>query len=67
MLPAALDWRWVLGRQDRPYSTMRPLRQKKAGDWLNVARELAGGLAQIALWPEAPQPGTSVLPIQSRA
>ena len=68
MLPAAPDWRWLLGRQDSPwYPTMRLFRQKKAGDWLNVTRELAGALAQIALWPEAPQPGTSVLPIQSRA
>jgi len=68
MLPAAPDWRWLLGRQDSPwYPTMRLFRQKKAGDWLNVTRELAGALAQIALWPKAPQPGTSVLPTQPPA
>jgi tetratricopeptide (TPR) repeat protein len=68
MLPAAPDWRWLLGRQDSPwYPTMRLFRQKKAGDWLNVSHELAEALAQIALWSEAPQPGTSVLPIQSPA
>ena len=68
MLPAAPDWRWLLGRQDSPwYPTMRLFRQKKAVDWLNVTRELAGALAQIALWPKAPQPGTSVLPTQPPA
>ena len=64
MLPTVPDWRWLLGRHDRPYPTMRLFRQKKAGDRPNVARELAGGLAQIALWHKAPQPGTSVLPTQ---
>jgi hypothetical protein len=55
-------------RQDSPwYPAMRLFRQKKAGDWLNVTRELAGALAQIALWPKAPQPGTSVVPIQPSA
>jgi ADP-heptose:LPS heptosyltransferase len=68
MLPTAPDWRWLLGRQDSPwYPAMRLFRRKKAGDWLNVTRELAGALAQIALWPKAPQPGTSVVPIQPSA
>jgi hypothetical protein len=68
MLPATPDWRWLLGRQDSPwYPTMRLFRQRKAGDWLGVAREIAAALAQLALWRQPPQPGTSVPEIQPSA
>jgi tetratricopeptide (TPR) repeat protein len=68
LLPAEPDWRWLLDRPDSPwYPTMRLFRQKNAGDWLSVARELATALAQIALWPAAPQPVTSLSPLQASA
>jgi tetratricopeptide (TPR) repeat protein len=41
-LTAVPDWRWLLGRQDNPwYPTMRLFRQKRAGGWEDVFREMA--------------------------
>lgn len=67
MLPAAPDWRWLLGRQDSPwYPTMRLFRQPSVDDWSAVAREIADALAQVARWREAPRPGTSQPQVQPR-
>ena len=46
MLPYWPDWRWLLDRDDSPwYPTARLFRQRKAGDWAGVAREVAAALA----------------------
>jgi Glycosyltransferase family 9 (heptosyltransferase) len=43
------EWRWLLEREDSPwYPTARLFRQRKEGDWLEVAREVAAPLAQMA-------------------
>ncbi len=43
------EWRWLLDREDSPwYPTARLFRQRKEGDWPEVAREVAAALAQIA-------------------
>ncbi len=43
------EWRWLLAREDSPwYPTARLFRQRKEGDWPEVAREVAAALAQIA-------------------
>jgi Flp pilus assembly protein TadD len=50
MLPYAADWRWLRNRSDTPwYPTARLFRQRTAGDWPEVAREVAAALAQLAL------------------
>jgi hypothetical protein len=37
LLPAAPDWRWLLGRSDSPwYASLRLLRQQRPGDWAGV-------------------------------
>jgi tetratricopeptide (TPR) repeat protein len=42
------EWRWLLEREDSPwYPTARLFRQRCAGDWPGVAREVAAALAQI--------------------
>jgi tetratricopeptide (TPR) repeat protein len=52
VLPYAQDWRWLLDREDSPwYPTARLFRQKTAGDWPAVAREVAAALARLT--PEA--------------
>jgi len=49
MLPAAPDWRWLLGREDSPwYPTARLFRQAAAGDWSAVVARLADALAEPA-------------------
>ena len=49
LLPYNSDWRWLRKREDSPwYPTARLFRQRKAGDWSNVTREVAAALAQIA-------------------
>jgi tetratricopeptide (TPR) repeat protein len=46
MLPYWPDWRWLIERTDSPwYPTARLFRQKKAGDWSSVVREVAAALA----------------------
>ena len=46
LLPFAPDWRWGLERHDSPwYPTMRLFRQKQAGDWVAVVREVAEALS----------------------
>ena len=48
VLPYASEWRWLLERRDSPwYPTARLFRQRKAGDWLGVMREVAAALVQI--------------------
>jgi tetratricopeptide (TPR) repeat protein len=49
LLPTPPDWRWLLEREDSPwYPTARLFRQRKAGDWPGMAREVAAALAQMA-------------------
>jgi ADP-heptose:LPS heptosyltransferase len=46
MLPAAPDWRWMLGRDDTPwYASMRLIRQRWPGDWDGVVDAVIAGLA----------------------
>jgi tetratricopeptide (TPR) repeat protein len=48
LLPNRPDWRWLLDREDSPwYPTARLFRQRQAGDWPNVAREVAATLVQL--------------------
>jgi tetratricopeptide (TPR) repeat protein len=48
VLPDPPEWRWLLGREDSPwYPSARLFRQRKAGDWPGVAREVATALAQL--------------------
>ena len=48
LLRFPLEWRWLLERDDSPwYPTARLFRQRKEGDWLEVAREVAAALAQM--------------------
>jgi ADP-heptose:LPS heptosyltransferase len=45
MLPAASDWRWLLGRDDSPwYPTARLFRQATPGDWSSVVERLDAAL-----------------------
>jgi tetratricopeptide (TPR) repeat protein len=45
MLPAASDWRWLLGREDSPwYPTARLFRQAARGDWSGVVERLDAAL-----------------------
>jgi tetratricopeptide (TPR) repeat protein len=45
MLPLAPDWRWLLDREDTGwYPSMRLFRQRKAGDWAGVVRDVAAAL-----------------------
>jgi Flp pilus assembly protein TadD len=41
LLPAAPDWRWLLGRSDCPwYASLRLLRQQQPGDWSGVLAQV---------------------------
>lgn len=45
LLPFAADWRWLLEREDSPwYPTMRLFRQKHAGEWDEVIRQVKDAL-----------------------
>jgi tetratricopeptide (TPR) repeat protein len=49
LLTYAAEWRWLLDRDDSPwYPTARLFRQRQAGDWPGLAREVAAALAQMA-------------------
>ena len=49
LVPYRSEWRWLIEREDSPwYPTARLFRQRKDGDWLGVAREVASSLAQMA-------------------
>ncbi len=50
MLPFALDWRWMIEREDTPwYPTMRLFRQPRPGDWMSVVARVQVELAQLAM------------------
>jgi ADP-heptose:LPS heptosyltransferase len=41
MVPKEGDWRWMRGRENSPwYRSVRVIRQKVAGDWGGVVREI---------------------------
>jgi tetratricopeptide (TPR) repeat protein len=47
-LPAAPDWRWLLGREDSPwYPTMRLFRQTAPDDWRSVFARMTGELRRL--------------------
>ncbi len=46
-LPFAVDWRWLLDREDSPwYPTMRLFRQKRLHDWDDVFERIRRALSQ---------------------
>ncbi len=48
LLPAAPDYRWLLGRSDSPwYPTMRLFRQTQAGDWAGVLQRVSVALTDF--------------------
>jgi len=48
MLPFAPDWRWLLGCNDSPwYPSMRIFRQKKAGEWEGVTKQIYTALGAL--------------------
>ncbi len=48
LIPRAPDWRWLAGRDDTPwYASARLFRQRRAGDWPAVIREVAAALANF--------------------
>lgn len=48
ILPYPADWRWMLDIEDTPwYPTMRLFRQKKAGDWETVMRDVAQEVTKL--------------------
>ena len=48
MLPAACDWRWLLGRDDTPwYPRMTLFRRAPGGAWRDVALRLASALQRL--------------------
>jgi len=50
LLPAAPDWRWLLGRADSPwYASLRLLRQQQAGDWTDVLAQVMRALPDVLL------------------
>jgi len=47
MLPAAPDWRWMLGREDTPwYPSLRLFRQSRPGAWDGVLARIAAALGE---------------------
>jgi tetratricopeptide (TPR) repeat protein len=47
-LSVANDWRWLIGREDTPwYPTMRLIRQKTRGDWIEVFARMAAELRML--------------------
>lgn len=54
LLPAILDWRWLLAREDSPwYPSARLFRQPAIGDWDSVIARLVSELAVFAKAPAA--------------
>jgi tetratricopeptide (TPR) repeat protein len=48
LLQHASDFRWLRNRTDSPwYPTMRLFRQKTAGDWVSVMREIVSALGEL--------------------
>ncbi len=55
LLPAVLDWRWMLERDDSPwYPTARLFRQPQIGDWDSVMARLGEALASFAAKRQTP-------------
>jgi hypothetical protein len=49
LLQKDADWRWMKNRNDSPwYPTMRPFRQRRAGDWEPVIAEIGLQLRKLA-------------------
>src|SRR5205823_10202783 len=49
VLPTRADWRWMEGREERPwYATMRRLRQTARGDWTGVVARVKEALSTWA-------------------
>jgi hypothetical protein len=47
-LPFAVDWRWLLHRDDSPwYPTMRLFRQSEPGDWTPVFERITGEVREL--------------------
>jgi hypothetical protein len=54
MLPFALDWRWLLWRDDSPwYPTMRLFRQQRPGEWTSVIARVQIALTKLAMTSRA--------------
>ena len=54
LLPANVDWRWMLEREDSPwYPSARLFRQQTVGDWTGVIESAANAL-QAQLAPKRP-------------
>lgn len=48
LLPVDCDWRWLQGRNDSPwYPSARLFRQRKAGDWAPVLKDVADLLREF--------------------
>jgi hypothetical protein len=48
-LAAIPDWRWLFGREDRPwYPTLRLFRQEELGNWQPVLKRMARALHAVA-------------------
>jgi len=57
MLPAASDWRWLIGRDDSPwYPTARLFRQPARGDWSSVVERLDAALTAMVDGERAGRP-----------
>lgn len=49
VLSSAVEWRWMLDREDTPwYPTMRLVRQERLGEWGPVFRRMTDELCQVA-------------------
>ena len=59
-LPFAVDWRWLVGREDSPwYPSMRLFQQQKAGDWAGVFERLAGEVRRFCPGDRSRGPASS--------
>ncbi len=69
LLPLVADFRWLEGREDSPwYPTMWLIRQKHAGDWVEVIGRVRGMLELVTrgvapALPPAPPPWQHDIPI----
>jgi tetratricopeptide (TPR) repeat protein len=55
MLPVAVEWRWMLVREDCPwYPTARLFRQSNFGDWHGVVTQIGEALQKLAAGDTSP-------------